>query len=312
MAVKKVADLAAPNPMPKSSDGRLSKKSIVAKARTPAPELLDPIVDDDAGEETDRYIVPALRRGLALLRLFTTERRVISVPEMVRDLNVSRATAFRLTHTLETDGYLQHAPHSTAFQLGLNVLSLGFEYLGSLSLVDIGRPVLENLQDRIDASVHMGMRDGTDVVYVLSLPSKHRLRSNIAVGSRMPAHATSIGRALLFDTTLSELRKMYRGAGMASFSTQTPTTVDALHKQLEKERQKGYVSYKSAFAPGIASVAAPVRDQSGRIVAGINVSDYESLKVMQDRDGLVKDQVLRAANAISHDLGFRGGPAPKA
>lgn len=264
--------------------------------------------DDSEATDGDRYIVPALRRGLALLRLFSSERRVISVPEMVRDLDVSRATAFRLAYTLEADGYLQRAPHSMAYQLGLNVLSLGFEYLGSLSVVEIARPVLEDLRDRIDASVHMGMRHGLEAVYVLSAPSRHRLRSAINVGSHMPVHATSIGRTLLFDTSIDELHAMFDGVEMSSFSAQTPTTVDALHAQLEKERKRGYVSYRSAFAPGIASVAAPVRDQSGRIVAGINVSDSESLPVMQDRSGGLKDEVLRAAATISRDLGYRGGP----
>jgi DNA-binding IclR family transcriptional regulator len=264
-------------------------------------------INDDSSNETNRYIVPALRRGLAMLRLFTTERRVISVPEMVRELQISRATAFRLAHTLEADGYLQRTPHSSAFQLGLSVLSLGFEYLGSLGLVEIGQPVLENLRDRMDASAHMGMRDGTDVVYILSESSKHRLRNHVPVGSRMPAHATSIGMALLFDTSLEELRNLYRGIKMQRFTQQTPITADALHKKLEQEREKGYVSYRSAFSQGIASVAAPVRDQSGRIVAGINISDYESLSIMQEQDGRLKDEVLRAAAAISYDLGFREG-----
>lgn len=268
--------------------------------------------DDGDAADGDRYIVPALRRGLALLRLFSGERRVISVPEMVRDLGVSRATAFRLAYTLEADGYLQRAPHSMAYQLGLNVLSLGFEYLSSLSAVEIARPILEGLRDRIDASVHMGMRHGLEAVYVLSAPSRHRLRSAVNVGSHMPLYATSIGRALLFDTSVDELRAMFSGIQMTSFSAQTPTTIEALHAQLEKERKRGCVSYRSAFVPGIASVAAPVRDQSGRIVAGINVSDYESLGVMQDRDGALKDEVLQAAAAISRDLGYRGGPSAKA
>lgn len=260
----------------------------------------------DLASDTERYIVPALRRGLAMLRLFNTKRRVISVPEMVRELQVSRATAFRLAHTLEADGYLQRAPHSNAFQLGLNVLSLGFEYLGSLDLVEIGQPILESLRDRMDASAHMGVRDGTDVIYMLSAPSKHRLRSHIPVGTRMPAHATSIGRVLLFDTSLEELRKLYRGVKMQKFTSQTPATVDGLFKELTLERKKGYVSYRSAFAQGIASVAAAVRDQNGRVVAGVNVSDYESLSIMQEQEGRLKDEVLRAAAAISHGLGYRG------
>jgi DNA-binding IclR family transcriptional regulator len=111
----------------------------------------------------------------------------------------------------------------------------------------------------------------------------------------MPAHSNSMGRAMLFDASPEELRKLYRGVKMQRFSDQTPTSVDALCKRLEHERRLGYVSWRSANIPGIATVAAPVRDQSGRIVAGINISDYESLAVMQDQGGRVKDEVLRAA-----------------
>ncbi|RYE79667.1 MAG: IclR family transcriptional regulator, partial [Oxalobacteraceae bacterium] len=146
-------------------------------ASSPEGEAEQELPDDGTGsDETERYIVPALRRGLSLLRLFSRDRRVVTLPEIVRELSVPRATAFRLAHTLEADGYLQRAPHSNAFQLGLNVLSLGFEYLGSMDLLDIARPALEDLRDRLDLSVHMGVRDGTDIVYVLSLPSQHRLR----------------------------------------------------------------------------------------------------------------------------------------
>jgi DNA-binding IclR family transcriptional regulator len=256
-------------------------------------------------EEQDRYIVPGLRRGLAVLRLFARDRRTVTVPDIVRALGISRATAFRLAYTLETDGYLQRAPQSNAFQLGLNVLSLGYEYLGSLDLIEIARPVLEDLRDRTDASAHMGVRDGTEVVYVLKAPSQHRLRSNVMIGARMPAHATSIGRALLLDASLDELRRLYRGVRMPRFSAQTPGSPQELHAKLEEERRKGYVSYRSAYAPGIASVAAPVRDSTERIVAGINVSDYESLPSMVDQESKLKDAVLRAALTISRGLGYR-------
>jgi DNA-binding IclR family transcriptional regulator len=274
------------------------------------PESDPPVNDDDRDSDTDRadgerYIVPALRRGLAVLRLFSRNRRIVTLPEIVRELGVPRATAFRLAHTLEVDGYLQRAPHSNAFQLGLNVLSLGFEYLGSLDLLDIARPALEDLRDKLDLSVHMGVRDGTDVVYIVSLPSQHRLRTNVSVGTRSPAHANSIGRATLFDLSLDELRALYRGAKMERFSEQTPTTVDSLYQLLEEERQRGYVSWRSAIIPGIATVSAPIRNREGRIAAALNISDYESLPVMQAQDSLVKDEVLRTAAAVSQNLGYR-------
>lgn len=275
-------------------------------ASSPEGEAEQELPDDGTGsDETERYIVPALRRGLSLLRLFSRNRRVVTLPEIVRELGVPRATAFRLAHTLEADGYLQRAPHSNAFQLGLNVLSLGFEYLGSMDLLDIARPALEDLRDRLDLSVHMGVRDGTDIVYVLSLPSQHRLRSNVSVGTRSPAHANSIGRATLFDLTLEELRALYRGVKMERFSEQTPTTVDSLYQRIAEERQLGFVSWRSAIIPGIATVSAPIRDAEGRIVAALNISDYESLPVMQEQNGRVKDEVLRTAAAVSQRLGYR-------
>lgn len=265
----------------------------------------DPSGDEPGSDDADRYIVPALRRGLSVLRLFSRDRRVVTLPEIVRELGVPRATAFRLAHTLETDGYLQRAPHSNAFQLGLNVLSLGFEYLGSMDLLDIARPALEDMRDRLDLSVHMGVRDGTDIVYVVSLPSQHRLRSNVSVGTRSPAHANSIGRATLFDLSLADLRALYRGVRMERFSDQTPTTVDALYQRISEERRLGFVSWRSAIIPGIATVSAPIRDADGRIVAALNISDYESLPVMQEQNGRVKDEVLRTAAAVSQRLGYR-------
>jgi DNA-binding IclR family transcriptional regulator len=142
-------------------------------------------------------------------------------------------------------------------------------------------------------------------VYVVSLPSQHRLRSNVSVGTRSPAHANSIGRATLFDLSLDELRALYRGVRMERFSEQTPTTVDALYQRIAEERQSGFVSWRSAIIPGIATVSAPVRDAEGRIVAALNISDYESLPVMQEQNGRVKDEVLRTAAAVSQRLGYR-------
>lgn len=260
----------------------------------------------DANVDTDQYIVPALRRGLAVLRLFRHDRRVISLPEIVRELGVTRATAFRLAYTLEADGYLQRAPHSNAFQLGINLLSLGFEYLGSLDLVEVARPILEDLRDRADASAHLGVQDGTEIVYVLKAPSRHRLRSNVTVGTRMPVHTTSIGHALLFDRSPEELRKLFAGVNMRERFAHAPADADALYKELVEERKLGYVVYRSRFVDGLHSVAAPVRDASGHIVAGLNVSDYESIPAMGELEGSVRDEVLRAAKAISRGLGYRG------
>ena len=101
-------------------------------------EKFDNMVQQDEPEQA-RYIVTALRRGLAILSLFRRERRVITVPEIASTLKLSRATAFRMAYTLERDGYLQRLPNSHAFQLGPKVLLLGFDYLHGTEVVASGR-----------------------------------------------------------------------------------------------------------------------------------------------------------------------------
>lgn len=271
------------------------------------PAKVTPQAASDEIGETSQHIVPALRRGLAVLRMFRHDRRVISLPEIVRELNIPRATAFRLAHTLETDGYLQRAPHSSSFHLGISTLSLGFEYLASLDLIEVSRPILEDLRDRVDASAHLAVQDLLEVVYVATAPSRHRLRSNARVGERRSIHASSIGRVILFDHTLEELRKLFKGVNLRAQFKHAPANVGELFEELQAQKVAGYVAYRSRFAEGLDSVAAPVRDATGRIVAGVNISDYESLAVMRQLEGTIKDEVLRAAMSISRGLGYRPG-----
>jgi DNA-binding IclR family transcriptional regulator len=265
-------------------------------------EKFDDMVQQDEPEQA-RYIVTALRRGLAILSLFRRERRVITVPEIASELELSRATAFRMAYTLERDGYLQRLPNSYAFQLGPKVLVLGFDYLHGTEAVSCGRETVYALRDRTGFSTHMCVRDGTEIVYVLSASSHHRLRGDIPVGTRYPCHAVASGRALLLDMTKSELAALYRGIKMQVFSDQTPTTVESLAATIAAERAQGYASSVSGFVSGIVSLSAPVRDREGAIVAAINVSDSET--VLKDVRS-VRDEVLRAAAQVSAQLGWRG------
>lgn len=264
-------------------------------------ETFDNMVQHDEPEQA-RYVVTAIRRGLAILSLFRRERRVITVPEIASTLKLSRATAFRMAYTLERDGYLQRLPNSHAFQLGPKVLLLGFDYLHGTEVVTCGRETVYALRDRTGFSAHMCVRDGTEIVYVLNASSQHRLRGDIPVGTRYPCHAVASGRALLFDMSKSELAALYRKVKLQRFSKQTPTTLEALFATIAAERLQGYASNISGFVSGIVSLSAPVRDQSGAIVAAINVSDSET--VLKDVKS-VRDEILRAAGQVSARLGWR-------
>ena len=257
----------------------------------------------DAEPEQARYVVPALRRGLAVLNMFKRDRRVISVPEIAAELGLSRATAFRTSYTLERDGYLVRVSNSFAFRLGPKVLLLGFDYLHTTEVVQCGREPMNALRDRTGFSTHMGVRDGTDVVYVLRATSHHRLRGDIPVGTRYPCHAVATGWALLLDMGTAELATLYRGVAMARFTGQTPTSVDDLARRVAEAQACGHVVFHSGFVSGIASVSAPIRDSGGAIVAAINISDSDT--VVTDLDQATRE-VMRTAAEISAQLGWRG------
>jgi len=250
--------------------------------------------------------VPGLERGLNILRLFKRTRPSISPPEIARELGIPRSTVHRLVQTLEEMGYLRRAERGGAFALGPAVLTLGFEYLGSLDIVQLSSPVLERLRDATNCSTHLAIRNGIDVVYLARHASRAAITSNVSVGSALPAHATVIGRVILADLSDAELAALYAGKRFDAFTDQTPTTLAALKQVLAEDRQRGYAVSTSFYERGVTAVAAPVRDHSGRVVAAINAVTVDVAPEEQYLRGSLKDRVLAAAAEISEMLGASG------
>ena len=224
-----------------------------------------------------QYQIPILERGLKVLQLFKRTRPHITAPEVARDLETPRSTVHRILRTLEALNFLERVPgNGSAYSLGAAVVTLGFEYLDSLDIVQISNPILSQLRDDLDYSAHLVVLSGTDIVYLNRLGSHSALTSNVSVGSRLPAHATVTGRAILADLSDAELKELYSGQSLKRFTQQTPTTFKRLQEVLRSDKDRGYAVGKSFFAPGVASVAAGVRNATGRVVAAINVTIPEA------------------------------------
>jgi len=250
----------------------------------------------------DRYIVPALQRGLALLKLFSRERPVIGPPEMATALDLPRTTIFRLAHTLEAMGFLVKDLDGRRYRLGPAVLALGYDFLTSQDLVEIARPVLERLRDQTGLSSHMAVRDGPDAVYVARFPARSGLTSSVQIGARLPTHATVIGRMLLLDLDADGLRELFPHEPLPRYTDRTPTTRAALADLLAGDRSRGWAASRSHFEPGVTAVAVPVRAADGGIVASINLAAVDIAVPPDQLEGPVKDQALAAAAEIGRWL----------
>jgi len=247
--------------------------------------------------------VPGLERGLKILRLFNRARPAINPPEMARELNIPRSTVHRLLQTLEEMGFLRRAESSGAYMLGPAVLSIGFDYLGSLDIVQLSNPVLSKLRDKIQCSAHLAVLNGTEIIYLSRHASPTALTSNVGVGTCLPAHATVMGRVLLSELSPAALRALYKDKPLERFTPKTPTTLAALERLLTEDRRLGYVMGASFYERGVTSVAAPVRDYSGKIIAAINVTIVDSLVDEKALYGSITSETCAAAAAISAMLG---------
>lgn len=255
---------------------------------------------DDTGA---RYVVPALARGLRLLGEFSRSERELTPPELARRLRLPRTTVFRLIATLESLGFVERSADGRALRLGLAVLRLGFEYLASLELTQLGQPLLAKLCESVRVPCNLVVRDGRQIVYVAKVTPPSPLSSSVSVGTRLPAHATVLGRVLLADLSLTELRALYPEDKLERFSAATPADVRALFELVQADRGRGHVAGEGFFEASICTIAAPVRDHSGRVVAALGAT-LNSPLIVPERAGTLLAQVREAADALSRQLNY--------
>jgi len=263
--------------------------------------------NEPADEGTDRYNVPALERGLRMLGEFSRENRTLSAPELARRFKLPRSTVFRLLSTLESMGFIEQTEGGRYYRLGMAVLRLGFEYLASLPLNELGLPLLERLSSESRYPCNLVVRDGRSIVYVAKVSPPSPFTSSVNVGTRLPAHATVLGRILLEDLSLPQLRELYPEEHLETFSPGTPRTAVELFDMVQADRQRGYVLGEGFFETNISTIAAPVRDHTGGIVAALGVT-VTSGHIDEGR----VEELVKAVRAAADELSALLNYAPAA
>jgi len=249
--------------------------------------------------EPDRYTVPGLERGLRLLACFTPEHPLWTAPDLARRLALPRSTIFRLLTTLEQAGYLQRS--GSEYRLGLAVLRLGYDYLSAQPLAQLAQPLLQALCQRLGLTTHLGILDETSVVYILRMQPPGAFQGAVRVGSRLPAHAAVLGRALLQDMGAEQLRSLFGGPQLPQFSERTPRSVEQLLHLLQHDRERGCAVGEGFYERGISSIAAPVRDTGGQIVAALGVA-IAFTEIAPKKMAQWQQQVREAAEELSCHL----------
>lgn len=230
--------------------------------------------DDTAPTSTtpapgDSY-VQSFARGLAVLRSFGSDAPAQTLSEVAERTGLTRAGARRILLTLlhleyvEADGRL--------FRLTPKVLELGFAYLSSLPVWTRAQPLMEDLVESLRQSCSAAVLDGDEIVYVLRVPAHKIMSINLGVGSRLPAYCTSMGRVLLSGLPPEQLRTRLQSMELKAHTPHTITDIEQLIERIDQARQQGWAMIEEELEMGLSSVAAPVLDRNGRVVAAVNIS----------------------------------------
>ncbi len=257
-----------------------------------------PATDGRTTGDTD--FVQSFERGLAVIRAFGAERHELTMSEVARAAGVTRATARRLLHTLVELGYVRS--NGKLFALRPRILELGYAYLGSLGLSDVVMPHLESLVAIVHESSSVSVLDGDEVVYIARVPTRRIMTVAISVGTRFPAYATSMGRVLLAGQSDEWLDGYLASAQLLRLTPRTITDAARLRAELMRVRQQGWALVDEELEEGLRSLAAPIHDPSGKVVAALNLSAAARSGGPEMLREAMLAHVLTAARSIDEDL----------
>ena len=244
--------------------------------------------------------VQSFARGLEVIRSFSAKAPSQTLTEVAGRAGLSRAGARRILLTLEALGYVRS--DGKLFSLSPRILDLGFSYLSSMPIWNLAEPVMEALVAQVHESSSAAVLDGTDIVYVLRVPTRKIMSISLGVGSRLPAYCTSMGRMLLSALAQDDLMALLRASDLAARTKTTLTDAKEIAAKVAQARRQGWSLVNQELEEGLISLAAPIVDRAGRTVAGLNISgqaNRTSARVMQDP---MLEPLLEAARTISRQL----------
>ncbi|UGQ10853.1 IclR family transcriptional regulator [Yinghuangia sp. ASG 101] len=248
-------------------------------------------------------LTPAVTRALDILELFLDAEDPLSAPQIVRRLGLPRTTVHELLVTLVARGYLVQEP--SGYRLGVRVHQLGSSYAERLDLAAEGRHVARGVAELCGETVHIGVLEGTDVVYIAKVDSTHAVRMVSATGRRLPAHCTAVGKMLLASLSDDALRaRLPEGVPLPAMTARSITETPALFAELAAARERGTASEDRESNADVSCVAAPVRDHAGDVVAALSIS-VPTLRWNDERREELRRLAASGAEELSARLGYR-------
>ncbi|EKF18237.1 IclR family transcriptional regulator domain-containing protein [Nitratireductor pacificus] len=253
--------------------------------------------------ERPRDLVGSLQKGLSVLEILASAPGGITLTEVAAAAGLTRAGARRLLITLVASGFARQ--EERRFVLSAKLLSLTRSWLGDASLWRYAEPIMREVSGQLGESCSAGVLEGEDVVYVARVAGRRIMSVALGVGARLPAYCTSMGRVLLSDLDAAELTRFLTQAAIGARTDRTVTDRSVLASEVAKARRAGYAIVDQELELGLRSIAVPVRDKSGSIVAALNVSTQSARFSCTEMEQAVLPTLLGAARRVEDFLALQ-------
>ena len=218
----------------------------------------------------DKDFLKTLARGIDLIKSFDMGNPRMTLTEVARKNDMSRASARRFLLTLKRIGFIMQV--DDRFQLTAKILDIGYQYLANLDFIEVITPFMREVSRRLGKACSAAVLGGMDVIYIARIPSQQQILSvNLHIGSRLPAYCTSIGRVLLASLSDKELKSYFNRAELTSRTRQTVTSEKELRKIIKQVRLDGYAVVDQELEESLRSIAVPVHNNKGDVLCSMNV-----------------------------------------
>lgn len=212
-----------------------------------------------------------LEKALLMLEYIAGQPEGVTLPEVCREFQMPKSSAYSLLTTFWNMGYVKRAANHR-FVIGMKTFEIGSKFVENSDFFLYARDVLQGLSDTVGETSHLAVLDGGDVVYLGKCEGARAVPMTSSVGKRLPAYATALGKALLSGREDQEVRQLYGAGGMGAITPNTVTDLGRLLEQLGEIRRTGFAFEEEESSLGVRCIAVPVRKRSGEVYLGLSVS----------------------------------------
>ena len=251
------------------------------------------------------YPIKVLNKTFSILEILLQHGSAMNMTEISKKLGLYPSTIHRILDTLKYWGYVEQNTNTQKYQLGLKLLELGMAKLHQIDLVREVTPYLKELVKQYNETVHLGVLEEGEVLYLAKEESSQTIRMISYIGKRAPLHCTALGKVLLAYMSEEERKKILEEKELPRLTKNTITDKGELEKELDKIREQDFALDREENEKDVRCIGAPIRNYKGKVIAAISISS-PIFRIDKNVENNLKEALIKTTNKISKRLGYNG------